>query len=79
MSANTNEHSISAEDANDAIAVQKDNYSFPSGIWGGDSNATERHFFNSVEHLQIQCYSSHPEVYAMAELNRPGFCGGSYL
>jgi hypothetical protein len=68
INANTNEHSISAEDANDAIALQRDDYSFSSGYWEGDRKGRPRHPWNDVESLSIQCYSSHPEVYAMAEL-----------
>jgi hypothetical protein len=51
-----------------AIEVQKDKHSSPSGYWERTSEGKARHPWNSVESLSIQCYSNHPEVYAMAEL-----------
>ena len=68
MNANATEDAISTEDANDAISRQKDNYSFVSGYWERASESRARHPWNDVENLSIQCYSDHPEVYAMAEL-----------
>jgi hypothetical protein len=51
-----------------ATAIQKDKYSSSSGYWEGDRKAKPRHPWADVESLSIQCYSDHPEVYAMAEL-----------
>jgi hypothetical protein len=48
--------------------IDRDKNQYLLGLWGGDSSNDQRHFFNEVSYLQIECYSNHPEVYKMAEL-----------